>query len=293
MRNQTILMAAIFLAAGRAIANPGLPAPEKPLPPIPSPAQVNLETATQNLMPLGPDEIRQLRMRLDEAKRAANSFPAPVPTTSSQIADFSPGSPPIAIRVAPFHGSTVNFVDVTGNPWPIVKAVNFDEAGIKIEVPVKDGSFLAINATGDYGTRNVSVFLKDLPHPVSLFVVGGQRETDFVKEVRIPRRGPNASNDVAIVPGEPMPVHEQVLNQLLDNIPPTDAVTLKTSLTYVRAWKLQSGKMVVRAPLMMLSPAYDATLRASDGTAVYSMQPVPVILLSNAGKIERVEIGGF
>ena len=266
--------------------------PPLPPPDLSAPAPTVLEMAKQKQSPLTPDDLKELRKFIDSTKRAIRQSPTEgvKPRMSSVNVDLSPGATPPIVRIAPFHGSTLTFIDATGAPWPIEKAFNFADKDFKIDQPKEGSESVTVAALGDYGYANISVFLKGLATPVVLTIAcGGQKEMDYRVDLHIPRRGPNA------VPGQAsktQPDIEPEMLDLLDGTPPNSAVRLKTDSQDVSAWQI-GNFLFVRTAAMLQSPAYQKKASSADGTNVYRITPIPVVLVSVDGELRNVSIEGI
>lgn len=251
------------------------------LPPLPS----GLESVTQSLLPLGPADIRELHRRIDAAKKAASDRPdgLPKPQASTVTVDMSPGATPPLVRVTPYHGAAVNFIDATGTPWPIMRAVNFTGKDFSVEVPIEGGASITINANGFYTNGNVAVYLKDLALPVVVALSSGQREMDYRVDLRIPRRGPNAPAPVMQTENEPQ--FDRALIDLLDGVAPQNAQPLSVKgAANTQAWRL-GDKLVIRTTLTLRE--FRSRLFAADRTAVYEVTPRPILLATDENGMTR------
>lgn len=261
----------------QAAAAPGAGAqpPVQSMPTLP-PLPTGLESATQALIPLGPADIRELHKRIDAAKKATSERPdgLPKPLATTVTVDLSPGATPPLVRVTPYHGAAVNFIDATGSPWPIVRAVNFTGKDFSVETPIEGGASITVNANGYYTNGNVAVYLKNLALPVVVALSSGQREMDYRLDLRIPRRGPNAPEPVMQTETEPQ--FDKVLIELLDGVAPPNARALVVKgAANTKAWKL-NDKLVIRTTLALRE--FRSRLFAADRTAVYEVTPRPILL---------------
>ncbi len=255
------------------------------------PAAGNLDTATQALMPLGPDDIRQLRKRLEDAKKATAERPGglPKPTVTTMTVDLSPGATPPIVRATPYHGATVGFVDASGAPWSVIRVVNFTGSDFVVDVPVPEGSSITVAAQTSFGSGNIAVYLKDLATPIVVALSSGQKEMDYRVDLRIPRRGPNAPSPVVM--GEAAPVFDKVMIDLLDGVAPQQAVPLKISgAPNTKAWRV-GEKLVLRTSMNVVG--YRSRLASGDGMAVYELSPTPVVLATEGGVMRQIQIEGL
>jgi len=262
----------------------------KPLPPLAAPpvGSANFDAAVGTILPLSPEQIVNLRKRLDDARRAGATHPTvpPKPVISSTTVDLSPGATPPIVRVSN-QGAAVSFVDITGAPWDLLEVNNLAKGRFDVKAPVPGIPTITITALGDFVEGNVAVFLKGLPIPVVVRMVAGQRETDYRLDLRVPRRGPNAIDPVAGTPAIGLPAN--YLQTLLDGIdtPNAKPVRVENAPAGTKAWLIGSN-VVIRTDLFLNNPAYQATLAAADGTRVYEIAATPVVTLSEQGALRNV-----
>lgn len=262
------------------------------LPPLPPPAAFQppdpLEIAKEQVMPLSPEQIIELKKSLDEARRAANQSPGtpPKPVSGSITVDLSPGTPPPVARLYPGHVTTLSFIDVTGSAWPIKRIINGDPKNFNVQVPEDDGNTATVASLGWYSVGNIAVMLEGMASPVTVTLIGGQKEVDYRLDMRIPRRGPNALPQQVV--GTAKPEHNTDFLNILDGVAPKTAVPLKVE-GEGQAWML-NGSVVYRTRNTLVSPAWTGKVQSSDGTYVYELPFVPVVLVSTGGAIREVRI---
>lgn len=270
---------------GNVYSNPNAP---RPLPPLVDQAGVNYDTAVNQLTPLTADQIRALRKRIDQAKRAAATNPRTPskPVSSSITVDLSPGAPPPIVRVSNL-GATVNFIDSTGAPWDILEVNNMARGRFEVLKPVPSIPSLTITANGDYVEGDVAVFLKDLQFPVVVKMIAGQRETDYRLDIRIPRRGPNAIAPVRGTAAIDLP--KDYMQALLDGTEAANAkpIRIENGSTGMKAWAV-GDHIVLRTNQTLINPAYFGMLSAADGTRVYEIPQTPVVTISTNGAARNV-----
>jgi intracellular multiplication protein IcmK len=258
-------------------------------PPLPElPKLDNLELAKEEIMPLKPAEVLELKGELDASRRAANTDigTPPRPSSGSVAVDLSPGSSPPVVRLAPGHVTSLSFVDVTGAPWPITHIINGNPKNFDIKTPEKDSNTATIAALGFYSVGNAAVMLEGLPAPVTVTLVGGQKEVDYRLDMRIPRRGPHATAQQ--VTRTSLPELNGEFMNILDGVVPKGAIPLKVS-GEGQAWML-NGNVVFRTSRALISPAWISKYQSSDGTLVYELPFAPVLLTTVNGSISEVRI---
>lgn len=266
-------------APGGVYANPDAP---RPLPPL-TQTNANFDAAVDLVTPLTPDQIRALRKRIDDAKRAASTSPTrpPKPVYSVQTVDLSPGAAPPIVRVSDL-GSAVTFIDSDGAPWDIAEVDNMAKGRFEVLRPVPGVPTITITADGTYVEGDVAVFLKGLPFPVVVKMIAGQRETDYRQDIRIPRRGPNAQAPIAAAPAISLPGDS--MQSILDGTGAPDAkpVKIENPPVGMSAWQI-GEHLMVRTSLFLSDPAYYGALTGADGTHVYDIPRTPVITVSENG----------
>ncbi|WP_081069530.1 DotH/IcmK family type IV secretion protein [Burkholderia stagnalis] len=272
-------------ADGNVYSAPNAP---KPLPPLVDQATINYDAAVNTMSPLTGDQIKALRKRIDQAKRAAaTSARTPSkPVSSSVTVDLSPGAPPPIVRVSHL-GATVNFIDSTGAPWDIIEVNNMAKGRFDVLKPVPSIPSITITANGDYVEGDVAVFLKELPFPIVVKMIAGQKETDYRLDVRIPRRGPNAVAPVRGTAAIDLP--KDYMQSLLDGVdtPGAKPIRIENASSDMKAWAV-GDRIVLRTSLSLHNPAYYGILTAADGTHVYEIPQTPVVTVSANGATRNI-----
>lgn len=249
------------------------------------------QNMTSKMFPLTPDQIEALRGVYESTQRSIAQAGAsvPRPMVSTQTVSLSPGSTPPIIRLGTGYVSSVVFVDETGSPWPITAYNIGDPERFNIQWD-QEGNLLMIQGQGPYAMGNMAVTLKDLNTPIMLTLVNDQRIVDYRLDFRVQGRGPNANSGII---GNSIPQNSNVvLMNLLDGVPPQDAQPLEVVGGAASAW-LKGSTMLVRTPLTLLSPSWQATMTSPDGTKVYQMNPTPLLLVSDRGRSVTLKVKGM
>lgn len=276
-------------AAGVSYGNLNSPQPLPPLSGPPNQELSNYNAAVDAVSPLTADQIRTLRKRVDQAKRAANTSPSQPakPVYSVQTVDLSPGAPPPIVRVSDL-GSAVSFVDSAGQPWDIVEVNNLAKDRFDVVHPVKGVPTITITADGTYVEGDVAVFLKGLSFPVVLKMIAGQRETDYRLDVRIPRRGPNAVQPTRSEPSIGLP--DDAMQSVLDGTQTAHDATpvhIENPPAGMTAWAA-GDHILLRTNLFLNNPAYFGSVSGADGTHVYDIPRTPVVTVTENGASRNV-----
>lgn len=249
------------------------------------------EGALKQLMPLTPEQIRELYAKFEEGRAAAEE-PITRPDVKTQIETLSldPGQPPPTVRLSPGYVTTMSILDSTGAPWP-VQDISF-AGDFEITPPETGGNVLRITSNTAHGVGNMSVRLVDLITPVIFTLSTGVDVVDYRFEARVSRPGPLAKAPLIERGGlDAVAGQDPNLSPFLDgNIPPdAQKMVVRGADPRTAAWRLD-GKIYLRTPLALLSPAWDSSAASSDGTVVYTLNDAPVVLLSDQGRMVKAAI---
>jgi intracellular multiplication protein IcmK len=242
-------------------------------------------------VPLTPEQIIELRKKVDDSQAAVATTPRtpPQPVSSTLVVDLSPGAASPLIRLAIGFVTSIVFVDVTGQPWPIGDYSLGNPKDFNIQWDQKTNT-LFIQSTIAYVTGNLAVRLANLDTPIMLSLVTGQKHVDYRADLQVLARGPNA---IAAISGDTLPPAANTeLLSILDGVPPVGSIELKVSGGEGRAW-LTNNKLIFRSKMKILSPAWSAIVSSIDGTNVYELRPTPIILALQNGKSIKLELTGL
>jgi len=249
----------------------------------------SFQRAEDGILPLTPDQIHSFMRKLEDTQAASETPSSGPPKGQMRISTLSldPGVEPPQLNLAAGYVTTINMVDATGEPWPILDVGvggNYDVA------PTQAGSHIVrVMPLTRIGTGNLSVLLKDLPTPVIFRLSSGGPNVDLRYDARIGRMGPGAKAPLISRPR--LEAGNENMMMLLENAPPSGAVKMKVSGVDARtkAWSMDSH-VFVRTPLTLLSPAWDASVSSADGMTVYQIGDAPVLLMSDNGAMVRAQI---
>lgn len=247
------------------------------------------DNAIEGTFPLTPEQIKEVMRRMSEVQEAGRAPPEPEPRPVVRVENVSldPGVTPPLIQVAQGYVTTVNMMDITGQPWPIQDVViggNFTVTG------PNDANILRIIPQTRYGRGNLSVRLIGLSTPVTFRVEAGGDQVYYRYDARIPESGPGAKMPL-ISQGFTGQAGSETLMTVLEGVPPTGAKKMEIAGAdgRTRAWKID-GQVYLRTPLTLLSPGWDASVRSADGTNVYVLSDAPVLMLSDNGQMIRAKV---
>lgn len=248
------------------------------------------DAAIGQVLPLKPEEIRQMLEFFKQSRQAAET-PLIVPDPKVQIQNISldPGEIPSVIKMAPGHVTTLNILDMSGQPWPVRDlswAGQFD-----VTPPDEGGHVIRITPLSAHGVGNISIQLVDLITPITLSLHTNLEETHYRFDARIPKLGPLASVPIIAQGGLSATAGDENLLSFLEGIIPSEAVRLDVDSPdeRTRVWEL-GNEYFLRTPFSLLSPAWNSSVKSADGMNIYTLNKVPVVLLSNNGRVIQTRI---
>lgn len=264
-----------------------------------SPEQIETEVRKQafnaaltGLIPLRPNEIRDLLERYDQTRQAVETpiYPYPKPEIVTEDISLDPGSLPPVLKLATGHVTVVNFMDSSGEPWPIQDiswAGNFEI--IKTEA---GGYRVTISPMSDFAYGNISVQLLGLKTAVT-FTLETQREKVYYRyDARMPEEGPYAKPSIiGVSTNVSLSAGGGVMNAVLEGVPPqgSDKLAVEGVDGRTSAYLL-NGITYVRTPLILLSPSWSSSVSSADGMNVYTLKKASVLLLSDKGEVVRARL---
>jgi intracellular multiplication protein IcmK len=250
------------------------------------------EKAYEGLVPLGPNEVRDVMGRYERTQKASVPPAAGQPRGQVRIKtlNLDPGGDPPTVNVSAGYVSTITILDATGQPWPIMDmgiGGNFEIS--KNPAGSAASHVVRIMPLTRFGYGNLSVLLQDLSTPIIFKLAAGGTTVDYRFDARVPRLGPNAK--LALIERRQLEAGSPLLMSFLDDSPPPDAkrVRLSGADSRTKAWNVNE-RMFVRTPLTMLSPSWDASVSSSDGMTVYELTQTPVLLMSDGGAMIRARV---
>jgi intracellular multiplication protein IcmK len=250
----------------------------------------SFDSAVGEVLPLKPEEIREMLDYFRQSREAAETpMSVPVPKVQIQNVSLDPGALPNQIKTAPGHVTTLNILDMTGQPWPIR---DFSWAGqYEVNPPEEGGHVIRITPLSAHGIGNISIQLVDLITPITFSLNTNLEETHYRFDARIPKLGPMASVPIISHGGLSAVAEDEGLISFLEGTPPSDAVRMNVSGPDGRTkiWEI-GEEYFLRTPLSLLSPAWNSSIKSADGMNVYALSKASVILLSDNGKIVQAHV---
>lgn len=259
------------------------------------------DAALQGLLPLRPAEIRELLEHFDRTQQSVSLpvYPNPKPETVVQTVSLDPGAKPLTVYLAYGNITTINFVDATGEPWPVE---NITWAG-NIEVgepkPVNSddlsySNILRVSPVSEFAYGNMSITMTGLRTPIIMTLETNRDVVHYRFDAIIPEDGPLAkvpiigNNNSA---GSGISAGDEDLTAVLEGVTPAGAEKLAVSGVDGRTSAYRfNGFTYVRTPLTLLSPGWSASMASADGMNAYAMEDAPVLILSDNGRMVRAKL---
>lgn len=262
-----------------------LPAALPPLPPY-------QQFVDQNF-PASPEQIESLRRTINATQRAVAKPVAPAKPQSGSISvSLSPGAVPPKIKAYFGNTSSIVVMDATGAPWPVENFRLGNASAFQLNrMDGPHGSSFALDANTPHAQSNMILQLVGAQSPIVIELVAGQPEYDARLEIRVQGRGPNAT---AATTANMLPSGtDGRLLSILDGVAPAGAKSLNVMSGNAQAWMLPSGRMAVRTPVKIVSPAPTSFVSSADGTHVYEFMPTSDLLGMSNGDFVNITVKGW
>lgn len=251
------------------------------------------DTAIESLLPLRPEEIRELLERFDRTQESVELpvYPSPKPEVAVQTIPLDPGTKPAVIRVAHGHVTTLNILDNTGAPWPIEDiswAGNFEI--IQSGAGNTGAHIVRITPQSEFAYGNMSIKLLTLQTPVILTMETSRDLVHYRFDAIIPENGPMATAPI-IQGGLTLTAGSAEMSSILQGLAPPGAKRLNVSGVDTRTSAYKIGSQTyVRTPLTLLSPSWSSSVASADGMRVYTLRNAPVLLFSDGGQMVKARL---
>ena len=256
---------------------------------IPSSEELAFEQVLGNLLPLKPDQIRELRRQIDITDRAAADPVRPEqPSVSSMEVSLAPGGAPPQIRTGAGRVTALSFYDVTGAPYPVSAVVVGNPDRFQVDAPIPEGNLVTITPLAPYAEGNMVITLLDQPVPILVKLIAGSEVIDYRLDMRVGARGPMAAAPIQFVDSSPQ-VGGPVITSFLDGLPPEGAEPVSVDQPGLSAWRYGDA-LYLRTRMTLLSPAWSNSAAGAGGLRVYVIPDVPVILASDDGRLISVRV---
>ena len=257
------------------------------------------ENMMNGVLPMNPDELREAFGRMDVNQKAIEEpLKFPRPEVSFTTISLDPASVPLTFKLATGHVTTVSFLDITGQPWPIKDVTWAGNFEVKSSTQSVDEKFpmypnlMRIIPLSEYAYGNMSIRLLGLSTPLTFTLRTNKDEVQYRLDLRVPAQGPFALPSIINEGGKNnLKAGNATLTRVMEGVPPKGAQRLKLSgVDSQTSAYVINGTLYLRTPLTLLSPAWTESVRSADGMNVYALSTAPVLLLSDQGQMVRALI---
>jgi intracellular multiplication protein IcmK len=250
------------------------------------------EALMEEMYPTTPEQLKKIQEKEKEFKNILYDNKSPKALTEIIQVSTKPGSKPVAILVAPFHTSTLNIIDSTGQPWPISAVMYGNDVDYK--VTKVDGhayaNIIRIDPKREVGTTNINLSLANLPTTITVTMKNNTDQYHPSPVLQIDKEGPQA---------KPLPVFsvdnvnsDNVLKNIVLGIAPDNFELLVTSDSNVEAWR-NDASLYVRTTYQPSSPLPRGIHHGPAGYAAYRMNDMPVLVMTtDEGYEKKITIKG-
>jgi len=252
-----------------------------------------VERSLRQVLPMAPEEIVKTLKAFEESRRAAEEpISVPTPQIHVETVSLDPGVAPSVIQTSVGHVTTLSFLDVTGQPWPIQDASFAGQ--FEMTAPEEGGHVIRIVPLSAHGVGNISIRLVDLITPVIFTLKQGLETSHYRFDARIPKMGPLAQAPLIDHGGLSAVAGDETLVSFLMGVPPSEAEKMRVDGVdgMTTAWSL-AGNIYLRTPLTLLSPGWSSSLSSADGMKVYRVGDAPVMILSDRGRMVQARIASW
>lgn len=256
------------------------------------------EKVTKQFLPFSEEEALQIKKKLMEKEKQINA-PASTPDIMFRSINIDPSAPyqDQTIFLSPNYVSTLLIFDKMGKPWPIEKYVLALSDKLYND-NINSNTMVLSSKKISYGRGNVVISLKDLKTPIILSIEISPNKVDYKTDVRLNSFGPDSQptvfkndKDLSYL-GK---FAKEDAYSMLDGITPEGGKYIKrpTSLDGVEAWS--NGKtLYVRTKDTLISPSLLPTeyskMQSADGTYLYAVPNISVLVLSRNGQPVQVKV---
>lgn len=244
------------------------------------------EALLEEMFPTTPEQLKKIQEKEKAHNNVLYDNKAPKSLTEIIQVDTRPGAEPVAIYVAPFHTSTLNIIDSTGQPWPVSTVMYGNKADY--EVTKVDGhkyaNMVRIDPTREVGTTNINLSLADLPTSITITMKNNTDKYHPSPVLQIDKEGPQA---------KPLPVFsvdnvnsDAVLKNIVLGAAPDTFEALETSDENVEAWRSEDS-LYIRTTYRPSSPLPRGIHHGPSDYAAYRMNDMPILVMTTDDGYEK------
>jgi len=249
------------------------------------------EATLNGAFPLTPDEILELLDHYRDVREASEGRIGGAPDAAIALETISldPGVSPAVIKLSPGHVTTLNILDITGQPWPI-QDISWG-GNFEVIQPQQGEHVVRLSPMKAHEVGNLSIQLLELNTPIVFSLRTFLDDVHYRFDAQIPEMGPNS--EVPIIDNFEVTTRAAggEITKILNGTPPGGVERLDIEGVDGRTTAyVHNGQTYIRTPHTLLSPGWSSSVTSADGTTVYAIGQSPVLLLSDRGKMVRARI---
>ncbi len=249
------------------------------------------EATINGALPLTPDEILELLDRYREVREASEGRigGAPEGEIVLETVSLDPGVSPPIIKLSPGHVTTLNVLDITGQPWPI-QDISWG-GNFEVIQPQQGEHVVRISPMKAHEVGNLSIQLLDLNTPIVFSLRTYLEEVQYRFDAQVPEMGPYSETPIIDNMVIDTKAAGQDIVKILNGTPSAEVTRLDITGVDGRTTAFDmDGQTYIRTPHSLLSPGWSSSVTSADGMTVYAIGQSPVLLLSDKGKMVRARI---
>lgn len=244
------------------------------------------EALLEEMYPTSPDQLKRLHQTKQALDNVLYDNKQPLALTDIVPVSTKPGSKPVEILVAPFHTSTINVIDSTGQPWPITSIMHGNDTDYR--VAKVDGHVYAnivrVDPKREVGTTNINISLADLPTTITVTMKNDTDKYHPSPILQIDKEGPQAkAHPVFSVDNI---ASDSILKDIVLGIAPENYEKMQTSDSNVEAWRF-NGSLFIRTIYNPSSPLPRGMHHGPGGYTAYRLNDMPILVMTSSDGHEK------
>lgn len=243
---------------------------------------------------MSPKDVMRMRGAANEHEKAVyTEIRNPKELSDEVELTLSPGEATQVVSILQRAPTTISFVDATGTPWPIKRVEAYD--GELFGAKAVDNSFknsVILHGVLPAGASYLTVFLLELPTPITVKVVVAQNAYHKSKTVKVMKIGPETElNPITLGAAQEIGLAADVdLNNILFGVTPFESRKIASDNAEVLVWE-KGDHVLVRTSMVIFSPAHIRIKPGTNGYTAYRLPKTTRLYASNeAGKVVRISL---
>lgn len=241
----------------------------------------DFKKAVDATYPLSPEQIEELGQVEDSIDRAVAARKPPAMSTTTLHATTRPGVAPPRVLLADDYVTSLSFLDSTGAPWPITRAIAGNSGMFMVEVPPTPGNVVILAPLRKYAASNLLVMLKGSSVPILVALENNRQSAYFNVNLVLDQPGPLALKEVVRPPADP--IDDAYMRAILDGAGGVTAGIRQVRITGSpdSTAFMAASKFYLRTPHTLIFPNNNTASLRSGGIRVYELPVTPLITVAD------------